>query len=483
MDHELQTGKNFAWSAVAQFIVRLAGLALFVSMSYWLKEGGMGKYNFAFSFTTFWFIIVDFGAVGHLLREWAKHKKEFKEVEDDFFAVFTMRLIMSAVIFVPFLVVNYFINRDLFLVLILAFVSLLFALLASLFDVYFVSTSQFRYSSTRQVIERVSMVLFGLILLFFWRRVEVVFVAYIGSQLLSLAYYYFYAPINIKIRFVVDWNRYKFLFFKGIPFLFITIVTNIYNRIDMVMLKYMSSYESVGWYGMAYKFLEISFIFSAVLLMPAVFPVMTSLYHKEGGQEEFNKYFYKIFRILFSSGLVITLFFIFYSPAIIIGFFPSSFSQSILALRILIFTLVLGSISVLFNNQLYIQNKEKMALYIVAFGALLNVALNFALIPRYSLYGSAWATVISEFFNLLLLQHFVSWKKDYNVLFKMTAVCLVNLAIFMAMKLNGQMNNYFLGTLVFVVNLAVLYKIKLVEIEDIKLFLRPFKLKLASLRQ
>jgi len=32
-------------------------------------------------------------------------------------------------------------------------------------------------------------------------------------------------------------------------------------------------------------------------------------------------------------------------------------------------------------------------------GALLNVALNYVLIPQYSLFGAAWATVITELFG------------------------------------------------------------------------------------
>ena len=473
MDHELQAGKNIAWGAVSQIFLRIFGLAFFVYMTYRLQETGMGQYGFVTSFVLFWFIVSDFGAGGYLYREWSRGDKSIPEVEKDFNVVFTMRFFISLIVFIPFLIINYYINREVLLPLALFFAVTFFSIFTSLVDNYLTAINYFKYTTVRTIIEKSTIVAVGGVLLWMWPRLEMVFIAMLVAQFVSLAYYSF-SVLPFRFRLVFNPARTKELILKGLPFLLLAFFTTIYSRIDMVMLKYMSSFDAVGWYSAAYKFLDLASLLAVGLYLPAVFPILSALY-KEEIKVKFVDFFYKSLRIIFSLGLLVTIGTIFCSPLFISLFFPASFGPSVLALRILIIVLIFGTFSMLFNNLLFIQNKEKIGLYIIIFSACLNIGLNFLLIPKYSLYGAAWATVLAEAVNLFLLQYFAKWEKDRKIIFKIIIVVFVNVLILLALKFVGQLNNLLIGTSVILLNIFILYKIKLLTIDDIAMFWNPVK--------
>lgn len=478
-DHELRAGKNIIWNAIGQVALRLLGFVFFIYLSSRLLEAGMGKYGFIGSFVVPWFIFSDFGIGGHLFREWAKKEKPFSEIEDDFYLDFTLRFMMASLVFVPFIIINYYINNEIFFPLILAYISTFFAIFSNLADSFLQSNNAFRNISIRQVLEKLVIVVVGGFLIYIRPSLNLLFIATIIGQLASLGYYYA-TVLPFKFRFVFDWPKTYRLARKGLPFVFTTLLLSIYARIDIVMLRFMDGFESVGWYNTAYRFIDLAAIFSASLFMPSIFTILSSL-HNDEDKQKFTAFFNKSVRILFSSSLAITLGIIFFSPLAIATFFPASFSPATLALRILILAQLIGTFSLLFNNLLIIQHREKIGLYIILFSAGFNIALNFLLIPRYSLYGAAWATVIAEVANLLLIQRYAIWPKNYSLIFKMVGVSVVNITVGLMLKYFGLLNNIFVGVLVLLVNGAIVWNVDLLRSEDIDLFFRPIKVKYNAL--
>lgn len=472
MDHELQAGKNFAWMTIAQVVLRVLGMALFILMTYKIGEVGIGQYSFITSFVLFWFLISDFGSGTYLYREWSRGGVSEEKVARDFNISLTLRVIVNSLVFLVFVIFNYFSdNREILFPLTLFFITTFISVIVGLGDYYFQSINSFRKVANRQMIEKIVTVVLGALLLLIVPRLEMVFIAMFLGQAVCLVYYLFSIPF--KFQLIFDKKRMKELVAFGIPFLLVVFFTSIYSRIDMVMLKYFGDFEAVGFYSTAYRFLDLGSIFVAGLLMPAIFPVLSSLYRES--LEKFSAFFYKSLRIIFSYSLLVIVFFLFFSPFIISFFFADSFGPSILALRILILVLVFGSISVLFNNLLFIQGKEKKGLAIIVFSAGLNIVLNIFLIPRYSLYGAAAATVVAEIVNLFLLQYFSAWKKDWGLIIRMLVVTVFNGLAFFLLKLFGQLGNPIIGGLFFLLEVLLLYRTKLLRIDDLALFLNPLK--------
>ncbi len=478
MDHSTQAGKNFAWLSVAQLATRLIGAAFYIFLSFKLLASGLGEYSFVSAFVPLWFLFSDFGISSYLYREWSKGRYAQEQANYDYNVLFAFTSALAAVIFGVFFFVNLFINREVLPSLVLFFFSVYLSGYVHTNDLYLQSTNFFRQPAIRQIIEKLTVVIVGGILLLWQANIIWVFVAILMSQFVSY-FYYMLGGFAFRIRLVWNKTRIKQLVLLGYPFLFLSLFTSIYGRIDMVMLRYLKGFDAVGLYGAAYKFMDISVIFSS-LFLAAVFPVLSRLSKDKNKTTEHSNFFNSSLRIIFSSSILIATFFIFGAPWLFEAFFPESFGAGILATRILVLAQVITFASLLFNNLLIIQNKEKVSLYIILFGACLNILLNFFLIPKFSIYGAAWATVIAEVFNLYLLQHFVQWKADLGVVTKMVVFAAANVGLMVFLKQYELLNVLWLGVAVFVINAVLLYWSGLITWLDIKFFARPFWQKLAS---
>lgn len=479
MNNEEQVGKNFAWGALSQVITRIFGLGFFVFMSHILLEKGMGQYNFIVSFVSFAFLISDFGIGNYLYREWSMGNTTLEQVKTDFNINLTVKLIVSAVVFVPFCIINWFINRDIFLPLTLYFFFVVLSSVISQMEVYLASANNFKFAAFRLLLERLVIIILGIIFLLILPNVISVFVAMIISQIAALAYYFF-GRFPFKFGFSINWPRTKELVVLGLPFVLFTILVSIYGRIDMAMLKFMKGFETVGWYGAGYKAYELANIFPAVLFLPAIFPILSRVFYLES-REKYREFFNRSLRVLFTSSIIISMLFIVFAPYIVSAFFPDSFGPSTLVMRIIVLVLTISSLSVIFNSLIVIQKKEKLSLKIVLVSCLVNVVLNTILIPRYSLYGAAWATVIAELVNLLLLQHYADWDKDKKLLIKMVSVIVVTAGAFLTLKYTGYLNYVPAGVALIIGIGFLIVLLGVIQKSDLQMFYLPFKNKFQSI--
>ena len=198
---------------------------------------------------------------------------------------------------------------------------------------------------------------------------------------------------------------------ESFPFWFTTIFMSIYFKIDTVMLTFMKDYAATGWYNASYKIID-TLSFLPFVVITAIFPAM-SKFHKNNKmllKILYEKSFYYLTLLALPLGLGATLL----ADRIILFVYKQSFINSVIVLQILVWALVL-----IFMNYImgYLLNSvEKQKLFTLATGlcAVLNVVLNFILIPLYSFIGASIATVITELFNFSMLYYFTS-KNGYKI--------------------------------------------------------------------
>ena len=94
------------------------------------------------------------------------------------------------------------------------------------------------------------------------------------------------------------------------------------------------------------------------------------------------------------------------APKIINFFYGQEYSSSILAFQILIVMAGIIFLYDTFRQILIVSNQQKRFFWAVFFGALINVILNLILIPQFSLYGAALATVITSLLIFVILIRF-----------------------------------------------------------------------------
>ena len=94
------------------------------------------------------------------------------------------------------------------------------------------------------------------------------------------------------------------------------------------------------------------------------------------------------------------------APRIIDFIYDPSYFPSILAFQILILMAGISFLCIPFSQALVVSNQQRKLFWVTLSGAIVNVGLNFILIPKYSLYGAAFTTLVTVFLVFFLLYKF-----------------------------------------------------------------------------
>ena len=177
-----------------------------------------------------------------------------------------------------------------------------------------------------------------------------------------------------------------------------------YFRIDTIMLGILASETEVGLYSVAFNLMEGTF-FIPTIVMAAIFPGLSQAKH-------FSVYFRKGALLLTLSGIVGGAAVFLLADSIILWFYAPGFQNSADILEILAIAIPLVFWGYLMTQSLVALDHNRIYLVISASGLLLNVMLNFWLIPVYGASGAAVSTVITEAliplscFLIILKYHF-----------------------------------------------------------------------------
>lgn len=217
-------------------------------------------------------------------------------------------------------------------------------------------------------LEAVLLAAYPVILLYFWRK-------RLG-------------PIHIDVLLL------KALWKNSIPLMLAGIGAMIYMRIDQIMLGQMSSIAQLGQYTLAVRISDSALFIPAALQM-VLFPAIVRSYRDQGPsfESELRSYFSKMFYIMFGAAIGLAL----AGFVIIRTFVGPSYEEAIPMIAILALALPCVGLGVARTGYLTLKEWFWTAPAATMLGALVNIALNFLLIPPYAGTGAAIATVISQF--------------------------------------------------------------------------------------
>jgi len=250
------------------------------------------------------------------------------------------------------------------------------------------------------------LVILGLYILLNFPSVEslsygYLFASFVALVLIILIFYYKVGSLQIVWSKTI-WK--KFLSMSW-PLALAGIFGTIYTQIDSVMMGHFGQITQTGWYNAAYRIIGATLI-PLSLISTSFYPVL-SKYFKESRRDFQKAWDYQAEILIFLSIPIIIGGFVL-SSKIIYSVYGLDFFSSILAFQILIWMVGAYYLSSPFQSVLVISDQQKKIFWIVFSGAIVNIILNLILIPKFSLYGAAVATVTTYFLILLLSVYFAS---------------------------------------------------------------------------
>jgi O-antigen/teichoic acid export membrane protein len=367
-----------------------------------LQPENIGKINFGNSFVGYFSLIASLGITTYAIRECSVRKNNKVDLSRTASEIYSINICTTIIAYVAMAISLVFFRRiepyrDLIVIqsLVIVFQTLGADWLNSAME-------DFAYITIRTVIFQV----LSLLLIFLLVKHPEDYMIYAaitvfsssGANILNV----FYRKKYCKVKFTskMRWNKH----FNGILLLFVMILAQtIFNSADITMLGIMKGNFEVGLYSTAVK---ISNIIAQIVssLAWVVMPRM-SQYFSEGDYTKINDMLRKILSVLLTLGLPCAIGGMFLSKEIILiiageEYIAASSSLCILMIS-LIFSLVGGSF--LGNMVLLPSKREKTYMTICCVATLVNLVLNYFLIPIGGASAASGTTAFAAFMILLML--------------------------------------------------------------------------------
>lgn len=177
-------------------------------------------------------------------------------------------------------------------------------------------------------------------------------------------------------------------------------ISQIYFRVDTVLLAILRSPEEVGFYGAAYKFVELSELIVAAVMM-SIFPPLARFVAT--GDERTRVLVQNAFDVLLAASAAVALFMLAFAEEIILVTAGEEFEEGAVALQLLAPYALLAYANGVLWRVLIAVDRDRALLAIAVSVLVLNVGLNLLLIPEFGYKAAAVISVASEAFVLVLI--------------------------------------------------------------------------------
>ncbi len=390
---KLKLIKNAGWLFGSEIISKLFAYGIIVVLSRTLGPEGLGQYSFIFYYVGLLGIFSDLGVGYYFMREVARDRSKAEELLPD---VLGFKVVLAMLNFLVIVALTLPLPKPewMKILIILVGAEAMLTWVAYIFIRIMYAHEVTKYEAIARVAERTWAFFVGGATLYFRRSltsfVLILLIGYAVRELLRIKWGSRFVDV-IKIRFRPEvWIS---ILKKSYPFWLMGLFTMIYYRTDMVMLSLMRGDYETGIYRAAYTLIEVS-LFIPKVLFATTMPSMARLWTED--RRTLEILLKKSFQLVLGLGVLGAVGYYILARLGVIVVFGDNFLPSAHVLRILSLVIPFMFLNSLLGSFMNATGKERTFMKIAGLTALLNVVLNYILIPYYSASGAAIATVISQ---------------------------------------------------------------------------------------
>lgn len=391
---------NFIMNCILTMSNFIFPIITFPYISRILLPVGTGKISFATSLISYFSMFAQLGIPTYGIRACAKVRDNRKELTKVAHELLIINLIMSAISYAALIVALIFVpalREERLLYVVISFTIILTAIGM---DWLYKALEQYTYITVRSIVFKFC----ALIAMFLLVHKQEDYIIYGGisifagcaSNILNLINVHKY--IDMKPVGGYDLKRHLkavFVFFA------MSCATVIYTNLDTVMLKFMTSYEEVGYYNAAVKIKTI--LVSIVTSLGTVLLPRASYYISNGMVDEFKKISAKAINFVFLLATPMMIYFMIFAYHGINFLSGSEYGRAVLPMQVIMPTLLfIGLTNILGIQMLVPLGREKVVLISEIAGAIADLVCNAIFIPKLHSTGAALGTVVAEFVVLIV---------------------------------------------------------------------------------
>ncbi len=403
-----------------------------------------GTYFTVFNFSMLFNILLDFGITNFNNRNIAQHRQLLVKYFSGIVVFkFLLAIIYFAITFILGLMVGYDSTR--FQILLFLSINQILISFLQYLRSNIAGLQLFVLDSLFSVLDKTLMI--GLCAILIWGHLfegEFTIMQFIYVQTLA----YLLAVVIVFIMVLVKAKKFKFRL--NIPFLILIIkqtspyallvlTMTFYYRLDVIMLDYMledGEYQS-SVYAQAYRLMDasnqIGVLFAGLLLPMFAFMIKD--------KKKLDNLVKLSFSLLFIPAVVLALISYVYSNQIMKILYENNTVESSMILPLLMFCFVAIASTYIFGTLLTANGSLKQLNILAIGGMFLNIILNWLMIPLYKAYGSALASMITQFLivfiQIILVVKIFKFQISYKYLLSLFIfIILLISSVFIIQKLD-----------------------------------------------
>ncbi len=409
---------NVAFSSIAKIFSTILALVGIGFITRYLGREGFGDYATVLAFFSFFAAIADLGLYSVATREISRKNADEAKIMGNVFvlriisSLFVLLLAPLTIIFLPY-------SHEIKTGILIIALSFVFS------SSYMVLNGIFQKNLA---IDRVVLAeLFGKIIqittIITAIKFDLGFIAIMSALLFSMMFNFIVILIlsrrYLKFKLEMDLSYWRKFLKNSLPMGLSVIITFFYFKIDTILLSFMQGSEAVGIYNAAYKIME-NIIFFPAMIMGLVLPIISR--HIFSDSIKFKNIANKTFKVFFLLIIPLLIGIMFLAEDIMLIVGGQDFLISANVLRFLSVALVFIFFGNFFNSILLAGNLQKKLMKVLAICAVVNISLNFALIPTYSYLGASFVSALTELLVVILTFYltvrFLNYKPQLENIFK-----------------------------------------------------------------
>lgn len=385
---------NFIMNSILTMSSFIFPLITFPYVSRILTPAGTGKVSFVTAIISYFALLAQMGIPTYGVRYCAKLRDDVYRLSQAVHEIFLLNFILTVIIYGILGVMLLFIPQfqEEKLLLIIMSLTMLFNVIGM--EWLYKALEQYTYITIRSIAFK----FIALIATFMFVRQKQDYIVYGAITIFASSASNICNFINV--RKFISWHPMKTYNFKRhlkpiIIFFGLTCAATVYVHLDTIMLGFMKTDVDVGYYNAAVKIKGI--LVSIVTSLGVVLLPRSTYYLEKKLEEEFYKITYKALNFVVLIAIPLMVYFMIFAEEGILFLSGDAYRGSILPMQVIMPTLLFIGMSNVTGMQILVPlGKESVVLYSEIVGAIVDLILNFLLIPILASTGAAIGTLAAE---------------------------------------------------------------------------------------
>lgn len=404
--------KNASWIIFCKIVQAVLNLVVTMLSARYLGPSGYGLINYAASVIAFAAPIMQLGLNSILVQEIVNTPEKEGEILGTSLLMSFCTSFLTIGGVVAFVAIANHGERETIIVCALYSILLIFQSL-ELVQYWFQAKLKSKYPAIVMLVAYVIVSAYKITLLvtgknIYWFAISQA----IDYLIISVLLFVVYRNLGTQ-KLAVSWERAKRLFSKSRYYIVSSLMVTIFAQTDRIMLKLMVDDAATGYYSAAVSCAGMTgFIFSAIIdsARPSIFE------SKKNNQEIFERNVTRLYSVIIYFALFQCIFITLLAEPIIHILYGNEYEPSVNALRLIIWYTTFSYMGAVRNIWILAEDQQRILWVLNLSGALLNVILNYILIPIWGIMGASFASLMTQIFTNVIMGFIIRSIRQNNFL-------------------------------------------------------------------